>query len=479
MKHTRIMTNIWKQLKESDQGEGQVKQNILHSDAELAEWIEDRKRRLRVELKMVSPDKCAPWYYDEHEGVIRNEKGSFFKIIGAKWSYINDAGCENTLEQPIILQDEIGFLGILCCKYEDEWYYLMQAKIEPGNVNVVQISPTLQATKSNFSQAHGGKKPAFLEYFMNMKPENIIVDQIQSEQSSRFLHKRNRNVILRIDELIEEPDSHRWMTLSQIKEMMHEDNLVNMDTRTVLSCIPYVLMGQEADAPFKNKPYFYKTAWSMNRQTIAELYTEINNYKMFSDSKVIKTPLHKLEKWQFTDRDYSCKEMYPFNIVFCDISIEGREVTNWRQPLFAANGMALFGLLCCDDNGVMKFLVKVRPEIGCFDGIEIGPTVQKEALGCRKAWEKQEMFEKDPVERLFLKKMNECRDIIADTILSEEGGRFYQEENRNAIIATTMEEVGELPKGYIWSDYGTLNILTQVNNCLNIQLRNLLSLIEV
>ena len=37
----------------------------------------------------------------------------------------------------------------------------------------------------------------------------------------------------------------------------------------------------------------------------------------------------------------------------------------------------------------------------------------------------------------------------------------------------------DLPKGYVWSDYGTLNILTQINNCLNIQLRNLLSLLEL
>ena len=449
--------------------ESLVKAKSMHSDEEIKAWIEERNDKLNVSLKLVSLDECSPWYHDRAEGVIRNEKGSFFKIAGAKWSYIEN-GERIEKEQPIILQDEIGFLGILCCKYEGEWHYLMQAKIEPGNVNVVQLSPTLQATKSNFTQAHGGKKPAFLEYFMNMKPEDIIVDQIQSEQSSRFLHKRNRNVILRIDEMIREPDSHRWMTLSQIKAMMHEDNMVNMDTRTVLSCIPYVLMGQDGDVPFKNKSYFYKTAWSMNRATIAELYHEINDYKMFSEGTVKKTALAELKKWHFTENDFSCREEYPFKVVFCDINIEGREVTHWRQPLFAANGKAVFGLFCCDDEGVMKFLVKVRPEIGCFDKIEIGPTVQREASGSQ---------ELDDVEKMFLDKLNKNEDIIADTVLSEEGGRFYQEENRNAIILINKDEMGEVPKGYIWSDYGTLNILTQVNNCLNIQLRNLLSLIEV
>ena len=40
------------------------------------------------------------------------------------------------------------------------------------------------------------------------------------------------------------------------------------------------------------------------------------------------------------------------------------------------------------------------------------------------------------------------------------------------------DKMEHLPKGYVWSDYGTLNMLTQVNNCLNIQLRNLLSLLD-
>ena len=67
-----------------------------------------------------------------------------------------------------------------------------------------------------------------------------------------------------VDKQIEEPPTHRWMTLSQIKELMRYDNLVNMDTRTVLSCIPYVLLGMDGDVPFKNKLYFHRTAGSLD-----------------------------------------------------------------------------------------------------------------------------------------------------------------------------------------------------------------------
>ena len=76
---------------------------------------------------------------------------------------------------------------------------------------------------------------------MNAEQYHIIVDQIQSEQSSRFYKKRNRNILVELGEDVEVEvlPSHKWMTLGQIKELMKIDNLVNMDTRTVLSCIPY------------------------------------------------------------------------------------------------------------------------------------------------------------------------------------------------------------------------------------------------
>lgn len=441
-------------------------ENPLHSMENLWEWIDDRNQSLSVALSPITLTECKPWYYDEKEGCIRNASGSFFKIYGA----IEKEDDKVIHTQPIILQDEIGFLGILCKKIGDTWHYLMQAKIEPGNVNVVQISPTLQATKSNFTRAHGGKAPVFLEIFKDMKPENIIVDQIQSEQSSRFLKKRNRNVIYKVDEEIAEIDSHRWMTMSQIKEFMRHNNMVNMDTRTVLSCIPYVLMGQDEDVPFKSNEYFYKKDWKLNRKTLFKLYHWINDYKMFRSNTMELSDIGRLPGWTMKDDEIVCDKGASFRVMYCDVSIEGREVTNWKQPLFAANGKALFGLFCTNNDGILEFLVKPKIEIGCFDSVEIGPTVQKEAT---------ELPDDNDVEKLFRRKLESKENIIADVILSEEGGRFYQEENRNVIIYIDKYEMQDLPKGYIWSDFGTLNMLTQVNNCLNIQLRNLLSLMEV
>ena len=51
------------------------------------------------------------------------------------------------------------------------------------------------------------EKPNYLEYFLNAVDHEIIVDQIQSEQSSRFYKKRNRNIIIKVqDEVLLKPN---------------------------------------------------------------------------------------------------------------------------------------------------------------------------------------------------------------------------------------------------------------------------------
>ena len=147
-------------------------------------------------------------------------------------------------EQPIIIQPEIGYLGIICQKINGVINFLMQAKIEPGNINYVQISPTIQATKSNFMRVHGGKMPPYFSYFENAEKYEIIYDQIQSEQSSRFLKKRNRNIIIMVNEDLSIHSNYKWMTLGQIKTLMKYDNLINMDTRTVIAGLPIAEIGR-------------------------------------------------------------------------------------------------------------------------------------------------------------------------------------------------------------------------------------------
>lgn len=445
----------------------------LNSTEELLAWVRNRNETVAVDIHKVMPEPDGFWFYDREEGRIRNRNRSFFSISGFRGSLPNG----QILEQPILLQEEIGYLGILCKEFGGVMHFLMQAKIEPGNVNCVQISPTIQATKSNFTQKHGGAKPPYLDYFLNASRYEVVVDQIQSEQSSRFYKKRNRNIIIQVKEEVPLLPSHRWMTLGQIKRLMREDNLVNMDTRTVLSCIPFsnlqlpeLDMLELADG-FRDKLLFRSAFVGEKENRLPEAYQYINNLKMFSEEKPELLPLHELKDWEWRNGEFICRKPWPFKVTFCDIAIEGREVRHWSQPLFEAMGIATFGLICCEEAGVLKFLVRATPEAGCFDGVELGPTVQREAMPVTRR-------EQTAVDKLFDERLSAGEGIFFDHLLSEEGGRFYHEQNRNVLLRVKGEELPPLPEGYFLLDYRTLNRLVQVNNTLNIQLRNLLSLLE-
>ncbi|WP_378950792.1 NDP-hexose 2,3-dehydratase family protein [Pelosinus sp. sgz500959] len=445
----------------------------MNSTADLLNWINTLNETTYVNIKECSINVSSFWFYDDYNGEVLNRKRSFFSIKGVRL-FRND---EFMGEQPVIIQPEIGYLGIICKEINGVLNFLMQAKIEPGNVNCVQISPTIQATKSNFTRAHGGTLPLYFEYFESSSKYNVIYDQIQSEQASRFYKKRNRNMIMEVDEDIPIHPNFRWMTLGQLKHMMEIDNLVNMDTRTVLSGIPLLTTHftetelAYIETMFTDKAFFRSIFRTNPADTLPQIYQYINNYKMFQDITVATIPLDQLVDWKVDEYGITCRKPANFMVRYYDIAIEGREVRQWTQPLFKAIGEAIFGLITSEVEGVTKYLVSAKPEIGTFDNIELAPSVQLEAT--------HEVESGNEVEKLFYQHLESRKGIILDVMLSEEGGRFYHEQNRNVIVKIDKDELKSLPDGYIWTDYSTLNYLVQVNNCLNIQLRNLLSLLKI
>ena len=278
--------------------------NPINSTTQLRTWIKQRNREVQVDVQLIPFKEMDGWYVDD-EGSLRHNSGRFFAIQGIHVE--TDCGDVHSWDQPIINQPEIGYLGILTKEINGTLYFLMQAKIEPGNVNCVQISPTLQATKSNYTQVHKGKKPAYLDYFVNVKPENVLLDQLQSEQGARFLRKRNRNIIIKVDEDVEVLPDFRWMTLGQIKEFMHTDNMVNMDTRTVLSGIEYI----DYITPLTNLSNLSDFGRDMLKSartpegihSMGQILSWLSGLKSRYDLFVSNKPIDKLEGWHRSETE--------------------------------------------------------------------------------------------------------------------------------------------------------------------------------
>lgn len=211
-------------------------ENVFNSTEELRRWIDDIRRSSGITLKRKPIRSLRGWTVDSVSGEIFHESGEFFRVIGVEIS--NSTREVSGWDQPLIWQREAGILGILRTQFRGVWHYLLHAKAEPGNTDLFQISPTLQATYSNLKTAHGGRVPLFSEFFAEdgAAPRRIVYKHWLAEDGGRFYLKSNLNMLVEVDEgdLPEFPDEYRWFTLSQVKELLHEDNYVNPHVRGIL-----------------------------------------------------------------------------------------------------------------------------------------------------------------------------------------------------------------------------------------------------
>ena len=444
----------------------------------ILQWIRTQNDKVHVQIDKIPFADLKLWGFDEKKSSLKHNTGKFFSIDGIRVQ--TNWGKVNNWDQPIINQSEIGYLGFITKEFDGVLHFLLQAKIEPGNVNLVQLSPTLQATKSNFTRAHKGKAPAYLDYFVNSSPDQILLDQLQSEQGARFLKKRNTNIIIKVEDEIPVLDNFIWATLAQIKELMKYDNIVNMDTRTVISGIPYgsytneqVEMFVFLDKEMKNHSFGSKVLKSFlleegSVSTFDSIINFITKQKLFFELSVDRIPLYQLKNWEIGYDIIKHVDNKYFKIFGLRVTIDNREVVSWTQPMMEPSQQGLCAFVCKEIKGILHFAVQTKLECGNFDIIEFAPTVQC-LTGNYKVTEKSNLPFLDYV-------LNASKDkIIFDTLQSEEGGRFFKEQNRNMVVFGGDEINEDLPENYIWMTLNQLSIFIKYNNYINIQARSLIA----
>lgn len=444
--------------------------NSFNSTQDILKWINERNDQVEVEINRIPFSEMKLWSVD-NDGALHHQSGKFFSIEGVHIE--TNLGPIPSWDQPIIHQPEIGLLGIIVKFINGVPHCLMQAKIEPGNVNCVQISPTLQATKSNYSHVHKGKTPKYLEYFLKATPNQVILDQLQSEQGARFLKKRNRNIIIQVDEDLDLDEDFKWMTIAQIKELMHIDNMVNMDTRTVLSGIDFssYLYNDFDLTQFSSvgREMLYSAKQRTGLHTTIGLLSWLTNLKTKYELSIVSKPINLLRDWVAKSDEIIRYDERFFKVIGVNVKIANREVKSWCQPLVQPMHLGLCAFIIKKINGIYHFLVQAKFECGNYDVIELAPTVHT-------------LIEDNSNKQLHayynFVLSDSPKKILLDTLQSEEGGRFYHEENRNMIIEADDDFPIETDEFYRWMTLGQINDFLRFNNYLNIQARSLLAAIK-
>jgi len=460
--------------------------NPMMNTGDILAWLEARKKAVHHHVVPIRFSEMEQWALDPGVGGLHHQSGKFFSIhgVGIKTNWGNVA----RWSQPIINQAEIGILGIITKKFDGILHFLMQAKIEPGNINSVQLSPTLQATKSNYTKVHQGKSPSYFEYFAEDRPRvRVLLDQLQSEQGARFLKKRNRNIIIEVEEEIEVLEEFCWLTLGQLKHLLQNDNVVNMDTRTVISGIP---LGNYMEDPVainaalaivkaKGGDFGHgllKSATDVQNglNTVEDVISWITRLKSKYELDIKAMPLSALDQWQLDDHSISHEKKKYFSVMPFHVEIGNREVQSWTQPLIKSAQEGIIAFIIKKINGVYHFLVQAKLEAGNFDIIELAPSVQ-----CLTGNYREGLNEYEPEFLNFILQagQNSAR-VRYSTMQSEEGGRFYMEQNRNMIVEAPADFAENLPENFIWMTLGQLKLFIKFNNYLNIQARSLISAVR-
>ncbi|MFF4402714.1 NDP-hexose 2,3-dehydratase family protein [Streptomyces sp. NPDC001480] len=425
------------------------------SNRELFAWLAERQREQQQHVERVPFAALRGWRFDQRTGDLRHDSGRFFSVRGL--AVQSDFGPVRSWAQPIILQPEIGILGIALRDFDGVPHLLMQAKSEPGNVNGVQLSPTVQATKSNYTRVHGGSAVPYLDLFRRPRPGKVVADVLQSEQGAWFLHKRNRNMIVEVGPEAVAGEDFAWLTLGQVNLLLRHDNLVNMDARTVLSCLP--------DWRTVDGDLGGDAGWSLYPDR--EIRTWITRRRAEHEVTVTPTPLAQTRGWLRTQHAVThCNGLY-FDVVAVDVSSRGREVPAWSQPLLEQRGTGVAALFVKRIDGIPHALLRARAEPGFLDVVELGPTVQ-----CVP--ENYEHLPEEDRPPYLSEALARRAGARYDVVLSEEGGRFRHSQSHYMIIETERE-FPAVSDEFRWLTARQLDEMLRYSHHLNVQARTLVA----
>nr|WP_308272366.1 NDP-hexose 2,3-dehydratase family protein [Kitasatospora sp. SUK 42] len=423
------------------------------STAEFSGWFAGRRSANRFRVDRIPFNALEGWSFEEGTGNIAHRSGRFFTVEGLHIVVGNGPFPE--WQQPIIVQPEVGILGILAKEFDGVLHFLMQAKMEPGNPNLLQLSPTVQATRSNYTKVHRGADVKYLDYFTDRNRSRVLVDVLQSEHGAWFFLKSNRNMIVEVDEDVPVGEDFCWLTLGQIGELLRRDNVVNMDARTVLACAPTA----HAEAGVMHSDIDLLSWFTFERSR--------------HDVRVQRIPLSPLQGWERGESSIDHELSRYFRVMAVSVEAGNREVTGWTQPLFEPRARGIVAFVVRRFQGVPHVLVHSRVEAGFRDTVELGPTVQftPEHYAHLPAMSRPRFQE--------LVMDIEPGRIRYDALHSEEGGRFFNAVSRYLIIEADEEQApAQPPAGYLWVTPGQLNSLVRHGRYVNVQGRTLLSVIN-
>jgi oxidase EvaA len=398
--------------------------NLANTYKELKSFLENTIEKSSFLLEEVKLLEQNEWFFKD--GVLSHKTGGFFHITGLK---------EPNGEHLVLYQPQGAFNGLILKYIDKKLHVLLQSRVEPGNSGIGQYGPTVQSTPANYLKLHGGKATPYLESFMGYNIDATpIHNSTQLDLGKRYYQKTKILSFVYLDNE-EAQDNFIWANINAIKESIHIDNFFNTDLKSMIGVFD----------------------WDNYTKGINPEPFSINNLKMHytqNNSKLIK--INDLSSWIPTEYGVENKKDGDISAKLYKVKSVTREKTQWYQPLLLTKDLGIIQLYFRKVKGNIEYLLSIDEEFGISGLSVVNPTVNLYG------------------EEEFIHEKQNHR-VVYKLIQSEEGGRFFKNENEYSIIEVDDNYLKK--ENQIWVSVNEFKqILSSSNQC-SIQLRCISSLV--
>ena len=403
---------------------------IAQSVDDLQSFADFVRNKSKFEMYPVKISEQQDWIVKDD--CLSHKSGGFFSLCG----YRDD---HTDFEALVLFQPQGAFNGMAIYYQDEKVYLLLQARVEPGNSRLVQYGPTVQSTPANYLRLHGGKKTAYLEFFFEYHSGvRVLGNSTQLDLGRRYYQKTKLLSYVQLEEMCQCEENMIWAPLDIVAKTVSNDNFLNTDLRSMLGVFDWDSL----------------TGKSSTSDCSGNLSIPLLKHQARNSGGLVS--LKQLSKWKLTDDGIDSNPNVATSAKLYKVCCTNREVAQWIQPLFLCDGMGQVVLYQRSKNGNQEFLLTRGKEFG---------------VSGKDVYLPSEIF--DPCENIKVALLE--GEVLVDLVQSEEGGRFFENENRYQLIQVQPDV--EIGHDHIWVNVAEFKTLLATSNMVSIQLRSIASLV--
>jgi dTDP-4-dehydro-6-deoxy-alpha-D-glucopyranose 2,3-dehydratase len=207
----------------------------VHRTSEILSWITARQAEHELRTELMPLREVRDWTRSEMS--ISHGLGVFFSVIAVDVQANSREVSGWT--QPMIEPHGVGINAMLVRRFDGVLHALVNARVEPGFLNVVELAPTVQCTPENYAHLPPAQNQVEHRREAGRRSEQVLFDVELAEEGGRFYHPACRYLIVEVfDEIpIEVRPEFRWMTLHQLSGLLQHSHYLNVQARTLVTCL--------------------------------------------------------------------------------------------------------------------------------------------------------------------------------------------------------------------------------------------------